>query len=420
MCYIVLRNCSLIDVVRESVVKNVVIVVKDSKIYSVGAEGNVEIPKDAEIIDVDGKYVMPGLIDAHSHLFGLKTDNVISELLMVHPQLRTLRAAEDAKALLMAGFTTVRDAGSLEALYVRDAIREGTIIGPRIVASAYIITQTFGHGDLLHSLPVSWADVRSSHRGFTLICDGVDECRKAARYALRDGADYLKITTTGGVLSQRDKPDFVQFTLEEVKAIVEEAKHAKTFVASHAQGTEGINLALEAGVKTIEHAIYPDATSIRLAKEKNAIFIITYTIMKRIAERGEKAGYPPWAVKKAREVMEEYRETIKRVDAENVKIGVGTDFFGTPMTKMGTNAEELKLLVEDVGLKPMKVIKAATIVNAEACGLQDEIGSIEEGKIADIVVVNGNPLENISVLTDPNNIVLVMKEGKIVKNIMRK
>lgn len=411
-----IRLAKMLDVESKSVKSDVVILVENGVIKDVGKEGEVDTRGYEEIVFDEG-YGMPGLIDAHLHLVGVRSDRLIDELFLVPPGLRLVRCVNDAKRLVESGFTTVRDCGSVEALYVRDAIKEGEIVGPRIVAAGYFLTQTFGHGDLLHSVPESWSDYRCSGRGFTLICNGVDECRKAARYALREGADFIKISTSGGVMSQRDLPEYVQFSLDEVKAIVEETEHVGKFVASHAQGTKGINHAIEAGVKTIEHAIYPDGETVKLAREKQPIFIITLSITKLIAERGKEAGYPEWAVRKARKVLEDYIDNIKYMVRNGLKLGLGTDYFGSPLTKMGSNARELTTLVEDVGLKPWQVLEMMWINNAEACGLKGKIGLLKKGYLADIIVCKENPLEDIKVLENVNNIVFVMVNGKIVKRI---
>lgn len=409
----------MLDIEGKVVRDNIEILVENGVIREVVKEGSLDI-RDAEVYSFEEGYCLPGLIDAHIHLIGVRTDNILGEVLMVPQGLRIIRAARDAEKLLMAGFTTVRDCGSIEALHVRDAIRQGEIIGPRIVASGYFLTQTFGHGDLFHSLPESWVDGRVNPSSFTLICNGPSEVRKAARYSFRSGGEFVKISTSGGVLSEKDKPEYTQFSEEEVLAAVEEALHVGSFVASHAQGTPGINLALKCGVKTIEHAIYPDEESFKTARKKDAIFIITYTIMRTIAEKGAESGYPPWAVEKAKRVREEYSENIKKCVREGVKLGLGTDFFGSSLTKMGTNARELVNLVKDLNIDPWKVLEMATITNAEACGLKGKIGLIKPGYLADIIVVRGNPIEDISLLAEPNNIVFVMKEGKVYKHLTHK
>lgn len=415
MATILLRAPKLIDVANKRILDNMEVLVEDGRIKEVGKIGSID-SKGAQEIEFKEGYLMPGLIDAHLHLMGSRTENFMEESLIVPDGLKIIRATNDAKALLDAGFTTVRDCGSSAAVHVREAIREGEAVGPRILTSVFILTQTFGHGDF-HSIPEDWVDTRTSGRGATLICDGVEECRRAARHAFREGADFIKICTTGGVMSQKDKPENTQFTVEEIRAIVEEANHVHSYVASHAQGTEGINNALKAGVKTIEHAIYPDEETVRLGKEKDAVFILTLTIAKTIAEVGEKAGYPKWAVDKAIQAMNDYIKNIRFLVSNGVKIGLGTDFSGSKLTKMGTNAKELVTLVNDAKLDPWLVLEATTLNNAKACGLEGKVGLVKEGYFADLIVVKENPVEKIETFLDTNNITFVMKEGKIYKKL---
>jgi imidazolonepropionase-like amidohydrolase len=215
-------------------------------------------------------------------------------------------------------------------------------------------------------------------------------------------------------MSMIDRPEHTQFTLEEVKAIVEEARHVGKFVTAHCQGTEAMKNSIKAGVKTIDHAFYPDDEVIEMAKErKDVIFVPTLSINWRIITGGEKAGYQPWAVSKGKEVWEATIKNIARLHNEGLTIASATDFCGSPLLKMGTNAMELELLVKYCGFKPMDTIVAATQNGAKACGLENEIGTVEKGKLADIIVVDGDPLKDLKILQDKNNIKMVMKEGKI-------
>jgi imidazolonepropionase-like amidohydrolase len=247
-----------------------------------------------------------------------------------------------------------------------------------------------------------------------LLCDGVAECIKASRYALREGADFIKVYASGGVISMVDRPEHTQFTLKELKAIVEEARHAGKFVTAHCQGTEAMKNCIVAGVKTIDHACYPDEEVIEMAKKrKDVVFVATLSIAQRIVTEGEKAGYPPWAVMKAKEVAEITTKNIAKLHKAGLTIACGTDFLGSPLLKMGTNAMELELLVEQCSFKPIDAIVAATRNGAKACGLESQIGTVEKGKLADIIMVDGDPLKDIKVLQNKNKIKMVMKEGKI-------
>jgi len=396
------------------------IIVKDGIISDVGTSGSITIPEDAEIIDLNGKTVLPGLIDAHMHLTGFKTGDMVKEPLITPLGVFFARAVNDARALLEAGFTTVGDAGSIVGLHLKYAINEGSIVGPRIIAAGPVLSQTFGHGDT-HYFPVEWVDIRTTKKltpFMSLICDGVGECRKAARYALREGADYIKIMATGGVLSEKDRPEYVQFSFDEIKAIVEEAEHAKRFVHAHAQGAEGIKNALKAGVKVIAHAIYMDEEGFEIAKEKDAVIVPTLAIVDKLLQVGKKVGIPEWGLKKSEEVYNIHIETIRKAYRAGVKIAAGTDFLGGPFTQ-GENALELKLLVDKIGMTPREAIISSTKNGAQAVGLADKIGTLEKGKLADLIVVDGDPLSDIEVLLDRDKIALVMKSGEIYKSNLK-
>ena len=411
---IVIRGGNLLDGTGAKPLKNSVVIVEGTRIIAVGKETDVDIPKKAKKTEIDayGKTVMPGLIDSHLHLIGMKTDRILEEDLVRPQQLAIIKSAYDTVDLLDAGFTTVKDCGGF-GIYLKRSIAEGTTRGPRILSAGYVLSQTAGHGDM-HFLPVEWVDARVSKRGISLLCDGVQECIKAARYALREGADFVKVCTSGGVMSMVDRPEHTQFTVEEIKAIVEEARHVGKFVTAHCQGTEAMKNSIVAGVKTIDHACYPDDEVIEMAKKrKDVVFVSTLSIMWRIITEGEKAGYPPWAVEKGKEVSEITMKNIAKLYKAGLTIASATDFGGSPLLKMGTNAMELELLVKHCGFKPMDAIVAATQNGAKACGLENEIGTIEKGKLADIIIVDGDPLKDIKVLQDKNKIKMVMKEGKI-------
>jgi len=417
---IALVNARVFDGTGRPLIEGGVVLIKGREVVEVGSRGSVEVPEGAEVIDVGGRFVMPGLIDAHLHLIGMRTGDFVKEPLLTPYDTFVARVVRDLEALINSGFTTVCDAGSVIAVRLKPALTEGTVVGPRVVAAGMTLSPTFGHGDT-HYLPIDYVDVRTTKLLTplaSLICDGVDECRKAARHALREGADFIKIMATGGVLSQRDRPEYRQFTLEEIKAIVDEARAAKRFVHAHAQGAEGIKNSIIGGVKTIAHAIFIDEECSALAKEFNSVIVPTFSIVEKILELGPKIGIPEWGLRKAEETHKEHVENVRKAYKLGVKIATGTDFCGGPL-KHGDNALELKLFTEKLGMRPEEALVAATKVAAEAVGLEGKVGTLEKGKLADLIVVNGNPLTDINVLLNPNNVVMVMKEGNIVKNILK-
>ncbi|MDP8002718.1 MAG: amidohydrolase family protein [Caldisphaera sp.] len=411
-----LSNVRILDPQNGVVSEKGVILIQDGLIKDYGSRGYVEIPNSAKIIECNGKTAMPGLIDAHLHITGQRSGK-IEEGLITPIGVFFARAVKDLESLIDAGFTTVVDAGSYIALHLRDAVKEKTIPGPRIVASGLPLSQTFGHADT-HYMPVEYVDFRTSKKlspFMSLICDGEDECRKAARYAMREGADFIKVMATGGVLSQKDRPEHRQFTLEELKAIVDEANATGRWVHAHAQGKVGIMNSLNAGVKVIAHAIYMDEEATELAKEKDAVVVPTLSIVQKLIDEGEKLGVPEWGLKKTAEVYNQHIEAVKTIHKQGAKIATGTDFDGG-VGKMGTNSMELKLLYEKVNMSPLEVIKAATVNAAEAAGLKGKVGEIKKGSFADIIVIDGDPLSNINLLTNTENVKLVIKEGEIYKN----
>ncbi|MEM4517660.1 MAG: amidohydrolase family protein [Desulfurococcaceae archaeon] len=418
--WIIVREARLFDG-REKVIENAVIVIDPSGyIRDVGSEGSVEYPRVENIIEINarGLTALPGLIDAHMHLTGFRTGDVIKEPLLTPYETLVARCVVDLESLINAGFTTVVDAGSVIALGLKQAVEEGSIKGPRIIAAGLPISQTFGHGDT-HYLPIEYVDYRTTKLNDpikSLICDGVDECRKATRYALRMGSDFIKIFTTGGVLSQRDRPEYTQFTLDEIKAIVYEAEAAGRFVHAHAEGSKGIINALEGGVKVIAHADMIDEDGITLALEKNAVIVPTLAVSEHIINYGAELGLPSWAIEKENELYKHHVDNVRRAYREGVKIATGTDFWGgVKAFRHGDNALEIVLFVEKLGMTPKEAIKSATAIASEVAGLKD-IGAIEKGRKADLILIEGNPLDNIKLILSKEKVKLVMKNGKILKN----
>ncbi len=405
---LVIKGGYLIDGTGKEPIEDAVLVIRGKEIVNIGKESTIEIPSSAHVIDASGMTIMPGLIDCHVHLSGSRSVNPL-ERLRVPRYLRILRASVDARKLIEAGFTTVRDVGSPFGPALRDAIAEGTIPGPRILAAGRPISQTFGHGDI-HYLPYHWV------KEIAVLADGPYECRKAVRLVLRDGVDLIKICTSGGVFSEKDEPTWPQFTLEEINAIVDEAHRVGKRVAAHAEGWEGIKNAILGNVDTIEHGDEIDEELAEMMIKRNKILVPTMAIDDAMVKHGDKAGIPSWAMRKIRKLREINIRNYQKAYKAGVKMALGTDFGGPDIFPMGKNAIELELRVKLVGVKEMDAIMQATKIAAEALGLEDKIGTIEKGKLADIIIVEGNPLKDITVLQKLDKIKVVIKEGSIVVN----
>ncbi len=404
--YILLRARKLITCSDIGVIDHPNILIKGDKILDVGKEGEVTVPRNAEIIDLEGQTLLPGLVDAHVHLSGRRSYNP-SEYFVVPHDLKVIRAVDDCKKLLLSGFTTVRDMGSRIALSLKRGINEGTIIGPRIIAAGRPISQTGGHGDI-HYLPRE----EVLRRGF-LLADGVDDCRRAVREAIRDGSDVIKIMTTGGVGSEKDAPWYPQFTIDEVKVIVEEAHRVGRRVASHAQGAEGIKIAILGGVDSIEHGYFLDDEVIKLMLDYNVYYVPTLCLVE-VYKKSLERGYdmPRWRLEKQKMCIDAMPKSFLEAYRAGVKIAAGTDYFGAPMRRHGDNADEVITMVK-YGMDVMDAIYAGTRNAAECLGLNNLIGSIEPGKKADIIGLGGDPLKDINEL---KKVMFVMKDGVIYKN----
>jgi imidazolonepropionase-like amidohydrolase len=402
----IIENASLIDGLAAEPAPGMNLLIEDGAIAAIGP--GVLLDGPGERIDATGKTVLPGMIDAHLHLMGIRAyDPVLASV--EAPFLRAARAVADVRKLIEAGFTSVRCAGSNLSVSLNAAVKEGTIPGPRIIASNLAISQTGGHGDL-HMLPPEW--MTGPYAG-SRIADGPDDCRKAVREQIRAGAGVIKIMTTGGVLSEKDSPTHPQFVDEEVAAMVEEAHRVGLRVMSHAQSEVGIQLALRNGVDTIEHAIYLDEETIDLLLEKDAVVVPTFAIVDAIVKFGRAAGLPEYAMKKAEASHQAHLESIRHAYEAGVKIALGTDFAGPVGVAHGENAVELEILVEQVGMSPMEAIGSATRIGAEALGLEDEIGTLTPGKQADLLIVDGDPSRDVGILRQKAAIELVMKSGRI-------
>ncbi|MBI4187240.1 MAG: amidohydrolase family protein [Chloroflexi bacterium] len=389
--------------------RDVTIMVKDGVIQKVAAgKRGVKSGPRLQRVDLDGRFVMPGLIDSHLHFTGTASDDPVTWLSEPN-YLRAIRTVAQAHKVLDFGFTTVRCCGSRCDVYLRQAIEEGTVAGPRIVACGLGICRTGGHGDIRRDIYQVSDEVLNETHPWAQRCDGVEEIRKAVRRLINQGVDFIKFWMSGGDAWEKDRNDDVHFTPEEAGAIVQEAHMCRLKVAAHCENIRAIKAAIEVGVDTIEHADMiagapglDEETCRRLVK-KNIIIVPTLSVY----------FVGAWAVKALpQNVVDSYKLAIK----SGVKLALGTDAFADRVTPYGQyNAGELKLMTDILGLTPMQAIVSATKVGAEAVGLQDRVGTVEEGKLADLLVLKGNPAEDIAVLLDRDNIEHVIKQGKLVR-----
>jgi imidazolonepropionase-like amidohydrolase len=373
------------------------VLVEGERIVRVAAKG-LKAPKSARRIPLSGCTLLPGFIDAHVHLCMDASADPIAASVQEPPAVTALKAASHARATLRAGVTTVRDMGGREGidLGLKQAIRMGLVPGPRMLASGRLICMTGGHG---------WQ--------IGCEADGADAVRRAARQQIKAGADIVKLMATGGVLTPGVEPGSEQFTQAELAAGIEEAHKAGKRTATHAMGTRGILNALRAGIDSIEHGVYLDEEAVALMKRRGVPLVPTIAALHHIEARGLAAGIPAFAVEKTARVKPHHLASLRMAHAAGLAVAAGTD-AGTPFNRHGENLLEIKLLVDCGGFSPAAAIEAGTRVAAQVLGLERELGTIEEGKLADLVLVAGNPLEEIGRLTDPEAIRLVVQGGRIV------
>lgn len=403
---------TLLQIAGTPPIRNATMVVRDGVIAEVRdgfATPSQVGDADATVIDLSGLFVMPGMIDCHVHLTGEMSPDARLRAVESSDADITLDGVVFARRTLDAGFTTVRDVGaSGPAIFaLRDAINAGKVIGPRVLASGEAITPTGGHGDGTHGYRDDLFDYPTPFVG---VADGPYEARKAVRHQVKRGADLIKLTATGGVLSATAAGTDQQFFEDELKAIIDTAHALGRKVAAHAHGVDGINAALRAGADSIEHGTFLDDESIALFKERGAFLVPTLFAGETVTNLARIDRYFVPAVRdKALAVGPGMLGALGRAHKAGVKIAFGTDCGVGPH---GQNARELELMVE-AGMSRAEVLRSATIVAAELCGLEAQVGTLERGKAADFIGVASSPLDDISALRE---VVVVARNGVVVKD----
>jgi len=403
----VVRAGKLLDVRSGKLLADQAIVIEGDKIVSVGPAAAVQPAASDTVIDLSKATVLPGLIDAHTHLTGDPKD-VGYESLGISVPREALIGAKNARITLEAGFTTVRNVGAdaFTDVALRDAINAGDVLGPRMRVSGPPLGITGGHCDNNFLAP----EYHSSADG---VADGIAEVQHKVRENIKYGADLIKICATGGVLSLGDDPQASQYTQEEMKAIVADAHRLGRKVAAHAHGAQGILWAAEAGVDSIEHGSYIDDAGIAEMKKNGTYLVPTLYLGDWFLANAEALHVPPPMIAKGRIVMPMARQNIAHAFASGVKVAFGTDAAVYPH---GLNAHEFAVMVK-LGLTPLQSIQAATINAADLLGWSDKVGAVEPGKWADIVAVNGDPLQDVTTL---ERVKFVMKGGEVVRDEYRK
>ena len=395
---------TIINGLNKEPLKQGVVVIEGKAITAIGKEGEVKIPEGAEVFQ--GKTIMPGMIDCHIH-FCLNGEPGYRQLVL-ESTLSTyaIKAVVYAKRTIEAGFTTVRELGSPAYLGIslRDAIRKGIVLGPRVLTSGQPLSITGGHGTFLPPWLHSDCDLG-------IFADGTEEVRKAVRTLIGSGVDLIKLLATGGVMDIITSPGAQNYNLDELKVAAEEAHKLGKRVAAHVEGLSGAKDCIRAGIDTLDHGIELDDEAIKMMIDKGTFLVPTLLAPYNIAKHGVKGGIPEFAVKKSLEVIKEHTKSFKRAYHAGVKIAMGTD-MGTPFSRHGENVKELELMVDN-NMSPMEAIMSTTRVASEALGLESSIGTLEKGKLADLIILDGDPLTDITLLQKKELIKLVMKEGEI-------
>ncbi len=399
----------LIDGTGREPLEDPILLIEGEKILGVGQKDDLRIPGDAEVIDGSSLTLLPGLVDAHIHLTGSRSKDITA---LFDEVLGTVRAVADAQLLLDYGVTTARCCGSYFTPSIKVAIEQGTILGPRLIAARAAISQTCGHADT-HHLPLEW--VRKYGTRIGIIADGVEACIRAVREQFRGRADLIKLMLSGGTGSQLDELEYPQFNTDEIRAMVKEAHLNGRRVAAHAHGLAGIRNAVQEGIDSIEHGSAIDEESARRLAALGGFIVPTCYIPLRTFERTK--GYQEigemaeWTFRRQKTNYEFNKTRVNTCRRLGCKQAAGTDWNGGGPYEL---AKEIWAMSKLGSYSPIEAISCCTKIGSETLGLETRVGTIEPGKLADLVLFDGNPLQDLRALGDKAKIKLVMKGGKIV------
>jgi len=402
---LVLDNCRIFDGWSAEVAEDRAILVEDGVIRDIAATGSFGAAHDR--IDAGGRFVMPGLIDAHFHAYGM--DMNPGQIDRTPPVIRGLHAKHILEAALQRGFTTLRDAAGGD-IDLATALRTGLIDGPRFFFPGLAISQTGGHGDM--RAPDHFDACGCAYCGsMSVIADGPDAMRRTVREQLRRGATQIKLFVSGGVLSPSDPIWMNQFAIEEIRAAVEEAATRRTYVMAHAHTNEAAIRCVENGVRSIEHATMVEEDGVRAIVERGAFAVPTLAIIDAIYELGPTLGLPPALIAKTREVGEHALTSLDRLRSGGAQIGFGSDLLGKPIERQSFEFR-LRLPV----CTPLEILRSATSVNARLLQMEGKLGVIAPDALADLLVVDGDPLADVAILERHERILLIMRDGRLCKN----
>lgn len=409
-----LTNFMLLDPRDGSYRPGYKVLVRDKTVEAV-TEGPVEAP-DAVTVDLGGRTLMPGLIDCHLHIISVHLKNANDTLRHMQPSLMNAYAAIKLKRILMRGFTSARDLCGADRGH-REALELGLLTGPRLSVCGRALSQTGGHSDrrtrVDYADPMGFDHIATAYGGGSgRIADGVDEVRRAARDEIRLGVDFLKVMASGGVGSISDPIHFLQYSMEELRALVDEAERADTYVAAHTYTAAAIKRVVEAGIRTIEHGNLIDTEAADMIAARGFFLVPTLVTYGNLVKYGKELGYPDYSIEKSKRVLEAGNRSLEIAQKAGVKMAYGTDLMGE---QMEYQSDEFAIRAQV--LPTLEVIRHATIRGAEVIRMEGKVGVIAPGAFADMIAVNGNPLDDISVLTGQGeNIPAIMKDGAWVKN----